>query len=51
MGLPKLDAGRHHEIRSGKSYLYADLSWDDDTPITCPRCGESPETFAHTILS
>jgi len=50
MGLPKFDAGRLHQMRSGKSYLRAHPSWDDDGPTTCPNCSESPETFEHAIL-
>ena len=50
MGLPKFDAGRLHQMRSGKSYLRAHPSWDDDGPTTCPSCSEAPETFAHAIL-
>jgi len=50
MGLPKFDAGRLHQRRSGKSYLRAHPSWDDDGPTTCPRCSVSPETFEHAIL-
>jgi len=50
MGLPKFDAGRLHLMRSGKSYLRAHPSWDDDGPTTCPSCSEAPETFAHAIL-
>ena len=50
MGLPKFDAGRLHQMRSGKSYLRAHPSWDDDGPSTCPSCSEAPETFEHAIL-
>jgi len=50
MGLPKFDAGSLHQMRSGKSYLRAHPSWDDDGPTTCPSCSEAPETFAHAIL-
>jgi len=50
MGLPKFDAGRLHQIRSGKSYLRAHPSWHDDGPTTCPSCSEAPGTFAHAIL-
>ena len=42
MGLPKFDAGRLHQMRSGKSYLRAHPSWDDDGPSTCPSCGVAP---------
>ena len=48
MGLSKFDAGHLHQIRSGKSYLRAHPSWDDDGPSTCPSC--APETFEHAIL-
>jgi len=50
MGLSKFDAGRLHQMRSGKSYLRAHPSWDDDGPPTCPSCKEAPETFEHAIL-
>jgi len=50
MGLSKFDAGRLHQIRSGKSYLRAHLSWDNHTSTTCPSCGEAPEDFEHAIL-
>jgi len=50
MGLSKFDAGRLHHMRSGKSYLRAHPSWDDDGPATCPSCSEAPEDFEHAIL-
>jgi len=50
MGLSKFDAGRLHQMRSGKSYLRVHPSWDDDRPTTCPSCDEAPETFEHAIL-
>jgi len=50
MGLSKFDAGRLHQMRSGKSYLPAHPSWDDDGLTTCPSCAEAPETFEHAIL-
>jgi len=50
MGLSKFDAGRLHQMRSGKSYLRTHPSWDDEGPTTCPRCSEAPESFAHAIL-
>jgi len=50
MGLSKFDAGCLHQMRSGKSYLRAHPSWDDDGPSTCPSCGEARETFEHAIL-
>jgi len=51
MGLHKFIAGRLHQMRSGKSYLRAQPSWnDDDIRTTCPRCDEAPETFEHAIL-
>jgi len=50
MGLSKFDAGHLHQMRSGKSYLRAHPSCDDDAPTTCPCCGEAPETFEHAIL-
>jgi len=50
MGLSKFDAGRLHQMRSGKSYLRAHPSWDDHAPTTCPSCGEVPEDFEHPIL-
>ena len=51
MGLPKLMAGRFHQMRSGKSYLAAHPSWfNRDTPSLCPRCRASAETFEHAIL-
>jgi len=50
MGLSKFDAGRLHQMRSGKSYLRAHPSWDNPAPTTCPSCMEAPETFKHPIL-
>ena len=50
MGLDKFFAGRLHQMRSGKSYLRAHPSWDNDGPATCPRCLVAPETFEHAIL-
>jgi len=50
MGLLKFDAGRLHQMRSGKSYLRAHPTSDDDGPTTCPSCSEAPETFEHAIL-
>ena len=38
-------------MRSGKSYLRAHPSWDNEDPTTCPRCDQAPETFEHVILS
>ena len=51
IGRNKFCAGRLHQMISGKSYLRAHLSWDNDNPTTCPKCSESPETFEHAILS
>ena len=51
MALNKFDSGRLNQMRSGKSYLRTHLSWDNDNPMTCPRCKESPESFEHGILS
>ena len=50
MGLDKLSAGRLHQMRSGKRYLRAHPSWDNDAPTTCPSCLSAPETFEHAIL-
>ena len=50
MGLSKFDAGRPHQMRSGKSYLRAHPSWDHSAPITCPCCEKAPETFEYAIL-
>jgi len=50
IGLDKFSAGRLHQMRSGKSYLRAHPSWDNDGPTTCPRCQSAPETFKHAIL-
>jgi len=50
MGLSKFDAGRLHQMTSGKSYLHAHPSWDNTAPTTCPSCHEAPETFQHAIL-
>jgi len=50
-GLNKFDPGRLPQMRSGKGYLRAHLSWDNHDPTTCPRCKEAPETFEHAILS
>jgi len=60
MGLSKFDAGRLHQMRSGKSYLRAHPSWDDEgrprapgaakptevsgTPSSTVRQGNLPET-------
>ena len=49
MGLSKFDAGRLHQMRSGKSYIRAHPSGDDDGPTSCPRCGEAPEDLEHAI--
>jgi len=51
IGRNKFGAGSLHQMRSGKSYLLAHLSWDNDYPTTCPRFSESPETFEHAIPS
>jgi len=52
MGLGKFVAGRIHQMRSGKGYLTAHLSWDDpDANTSCPLCSEAPHTFSHAILS
>jgi len=50
MGLNRFSAGRLHQMRSGKSYLRAHPSWDNDAPTTCPSCQSTPETFEHAIL-
>jgi len=50
MGLPKFDAGRLHQMRSGKTYLRANPPWDDHAPTTCPSCNKAPESFEHAIL-
>ena len=50
MGLDKFSAGRLHQMRSGKSYLHAHPSWDNNEPTTCPSCLSAPETFEHAIL-
>ena len=52
MGLGKFVAGRIHQMRSGKSYLAAHLSWDSpDSDTSCPWCSEAPQTLEHAILS
>jgi len=52
MGLGKLMAGRIHQMRAGKSYLAAHLTWrSPDADTSCPRCRLQPETFEHAILS
>jgi len=52
MGLGKFVAGRIHQMRAGKSYLAAHLTWrSPDAGGSCPRCGLEPETFEHAILS
>lgn len=38
MGLKRFDAGRHHVMRSGKSYLRTHCTWDNADPTSCPRC-------------
>jgi len=43
MGLSKFDAGRLHQMRSGKSYLCAHPSWDDDGPNNRPRLRRRPQ--------
>jgi len=50
MGLSKFDAGRLHQMRSGKSYLPAHPYSDNPAATTCPSCDEAPETFKHAIL-
>ena len=50
IGLNKFDAGRIHQMMSGKSYLKAHPSWDITEPNTCQRYGEAPEPFDHTII-
>jgi len=50
MGLDRFSAGSLDQMRSGKSYLRAHPSWDNDTPTTCPSCQSAPETFEHAIL-
>jgi len=50
MRLSKFDAGRLHQMRSGKSYLRAHPSWDNPAPTTCPSCAEAPVTLEHAIL-
>jgi len=52
MGLGKYVAGRIHQMRSGKGYLTAHLSWDNpDADKPCPSCSEAPKIFEHAILS
>jgi len=51
MGLNKFDASRLHQMRSGKSYLRAHLSWDNENPTTCPRFDKASKTFKYAILS
>ena len=50
MGLDKFPACHLHQIRSGKSYLRAHPSWDNDAPTTGPSWHSAPETFEHAIL-
>jgi len=50
MGLDKFSAGRLHQMRSGKSYLSAHPSWDNNDPTTCPKCQSAPESLEHAIL-
>lgn len=50
IGLSKFKAGLLQQMRSGKSYICAHPSWDDDAPTTCPRCDEPTETFEHAML-
>ena len=51
IGLSKFLAGRIHQMRSGKSYLAAHLSWfNRDLPSRCPRCRASSESFEHAVL-
>jgi len=52
MGLAKFVAGRIHQMRAGKSYLAAHLTWrSPDADTSCPRCCLEPKTFEHAILS
>ena len=51
MGLDRFSAGRIHQMRAGKSYLAAHLSWSDDRDPLCPSCEEEDETFHHAVLS
>jgi len=50
MGLDRFSASRLHQMRSGKSYLRAHPSWDEDAPTTCPSCLSAPEIFEQAIL-
>ena len=50
MGQDKFSACHLHQIRSGKSYLRAHPSWNNDAPTTCPSCQSAPETFEDAIL-
>jgi len=51
MGLNKFDEGSLHQMRSGKSYLRADPSWDNENHTTCPGCAEVSENFRHCMAS
>ena len=52
MGLGKFVVGRIHQMRSGKSYLIAQPTWDDpDADTSCPLFSEALQTFEHAILS
>jgi len=50
MGLDKFSTRRLYQMRSGKSYLRPQPSWDSDAPTTCPRCQSAAVIFEHAIL-
>jgi len=51
MGLGKFMAYRIHQMRSGKSYLAANTSWENPNPdTTCPHCCDAPQCFEYAML-
>jgi len=50
MGRDKFPAGHLHHRRSGRSYLRAYPSWDNDAPTPCPSGAEAADIFAHASL-
>ena len=50
-GLPRFICGRIHQMRTGASYLAANISWRKrDSSTLCPFCEEDNESFQDAIL-
>ena len=50
-GLLRFICGRIHQMRTGASYLAANVSWwNRDSSTLCPFCEEDDESFQHAIL-